>query len=130
MHHRHPVGLDDPCHAGGEHLDPFVGKRFGDRCAQREGGEARVGAVLVDDTDALDRHPIDGVDLCGQQRDQLLVGQRHHQLVDGPPRAVLEDLDRQHVAAHGTDAARDLTERTRAVGHPDSNDDGDHGPGR
>ncbi len=39
-----------------------------------------------------------------------------------PPAAVLEDVDRGDVAADGTDAARHLTERARAVRQPDADD--------
>ena len=102
-------------------------RRLRHRRAQGERGETRIGAVLVDHPDALDGHAVDRVDLRREQRDQVLVGQRDHEFVDRPAGAVFEDLDRQHVAAHGPDTARHLAERARAVGHPDSDDDGDHG---
>ena len=75
----------------------------------------------------LDRHPVDGVHLVHHQVDEVGIGQRDDEFVDHASAARLEDLDRQHVAFHGTDAAGHLAERARTIGQPDADDDGVHG---
>jgi hypothetical protein len=87
-------------------------------------------AVRVDDPDTLDGDTVDSIDLGGQQRHQVLVGEHHGQFVDGTTSPLFEDLDRQHVAAHRADSTGDLAERTGTVGHPDPYDDRDHGGDR
>ncbi len=128
--HGHPVGLHDAGDAGAEHGDTICTRRFRDRRAQGERRQARVGAIVVDDANALHRHAVDRVDFRGEQGDQVVVGQRDHQFVDCPAGAVLEDLDRQHVTAHRPDPARHLAQRAGSVRHPDSDDDGDHAAAR
>ncbi len=78
---------------------------------------SRVGSLIgshVLDVDVLDLR-----DLVDEQIDEPGLGKGDDQLVDRAARSPFEDLDAHDVAAHGTDAARDLPERTGAIGQPD-----------
>ena len=55
------------------------------------------------------------------------VGQVDDQLVDGPARAPLEDVDADDVAAHRADAAGHRAQGAGAVGQPQPYDEGLHG---
>jgi len=109
-----------------EHLER--GRR-GDQLGRGvEGVEHRVVVGVGDGADVLD---IDAVDLCDlgeEQLDRRAVGQLHHQLIDGLPRASFEDVDADDVAADRTDAAGDGTERTGAIGQPHPDEVALHGP--
>ena len=82
----------------------------GRRGPERERRQAGIGPIGVDHADALDRHTVDRVDLGGQEGDELDVGKGDGELVDHALRALLEDLDAEHVAADGPDPARHLAE--------------------
>ena len=78
---------------------------------------SRVGSLIgshVLDVDVLDLR-----DLVDEQIDEPGLGKGDDQLVDRAARSPFEDLDAHDVAAHGTDAARDLPERTGAIRQPD-----------
>ena len=83
--------------------------------------------VAVDRLHPLDVDALDLSHLPHERVDQPGVGQRDDQLVDGPPAALLQDLDPDDVAVHGADPARHLAERARPVGEPDPQDEPVHG---
>ena len=83
--------------------------------------------VAVDGLHPLDVDALDLSHLAHEGVDQPGVGQRDDQLVDGPPAALLQDLDPGYVAVHGADPARHLTERARPVREPDPQDEPVHG---
>ena len=62
-----------------------------------------------------------------EQRHQAGVGELDDQLVDGPARAPLEDVDADHVAPDRADAAGDRAQRSRTVGQPHPHDERLHG---
>ena len=56
----------------------------------------------------------------------VAVGQLDHELVDRLAPVALEDVDADDVAAHGTDAAGHLAERTGPVRQPHADDERFH----
>ena len=129
VQHDHPVGLGEALDAG---APSPRGARRGrlSAIAAPSASADRLASVrsAIDHPDALDGHPVDRVDLRGQQRRS---GRRRaaatisSSIARPPPCSRISIAE--HVAAHRADAARHLTERTGAVGHPDADDDGDHG---
>ena len=105
---------------GAEHFEQGddVGRLDEPRCSL-ECVEPRVARRVVDRSHVLDVDVLDLRDLVDEQIDETGLGKGDDQLVDRAARSPLEDLDAHDVAAHGTDAARDLAERTGAIGQPD-----------
>ena len=97
---------------------------------------SRIGAVRGDvvGIDILERGAGRAIDeLVVELPDASLVSlllaeidQVDDQLVDGPAGAPLENVDADHVAPDGADAAGHLAEGPRAVRHPDADDKGLH----
>src|SRR5262245_49812947 len=88
------------------------------RCLERV--EPRVSTWVVDGAHVFDVDVFDLRDLVDEQVDQAGLGQRDDELVDGSPRAPLEDLDADDVATYRADAARDLSERAGPIRQPDA----------
>lgn len=87
-----------------------------------------LGEVSVEVMDLLDRSIIDLPNLGDQQADEVCTRKRYHQFVDGLAGTALEDVDTDHVAAHGTDPTRHLTKCTGPVWDPHADDVGLHAP--
>ena len=77
----------------------------------------------------LDRRAVDLFDLAHEQRDEVLVGEHHRELVDRDVFAAFEHVDADDVAADRTDTGGDQAERTRSVGEPDAHHEAGHGAG-
>ena len=91
--------------------------------------EPRVVERVGDRPHLLDVDAVDLLDLLHEQVLERPVRQVHHQLVDGPTGASLEDLDADDLAAHRPDPAGHLPERTGAIGQPQADDEGLHARG-
>ncbi len=74
--------------------------------------------------------PVDLVDLADEQRHQARVGELDDQLVDGPARTPLEDVDSDDVAPYRSDPAGHRSQRSGAIGEPNPYDEGFHGADR
>jgi hypothetical protein len=92
-----------------------------------EGVEAGVGDLRGRRPDVFHVDAVDLAHLGQEERHQAGVGQLDHQLVDGPVRTPLEDVDADDVAPHRADPAGDLPERAGAVRYPDADDERLHG---
>ena len=84
--------------------------------------ETRIGK-RADLAPLFDRRAVDLLDLAYEQRDEVLVGQQHRELVDRDVFAALEHVDADDVATDRTDTGGHQTERTRSVGKPDAHDE-------
>ena len=103
-----------------------AGIGLGELGTRRQRHQVRIDAVTLDRPHVLDGHTVDRAHLGDQEIDEAGVGEPDDQLVDDPSATRFEDLDAEHVAAHRTDPARDLTQRAGTVGQPDAQDDGVH----
>lgn len=86
------------------------------------------GEVSVEVMDLLDSSIIDLPNLGDQQADEVCTRKRYHQFVDGLAGTALEDVDTDHVAAHGPDPTRHLTKCTGPIWDPHADDVGLHAP--
>ncbi len=118
-----PVGEElTPCLHRERRVKVVDRRRFAQRRRRLERVEASIGEV-PDDTNLLDRHSVDLLDLPYQCRHEVGIGEIDGEFVDGDVRTALEDVDADDVAADGADARRDQTERAGAVGEPHPNED-------
>ena len=92
-----------------------------------EGVEAGVPQGGGDGTHVFDVDTVDLGDLLDQQVEEVLRRQLDDQLVDGAARAALEDVDSDHVATHGADAAGHRAQGAGPVREPHADDVGEHG---
>ena len=120
---RDPIGADQAADVATQHAMQIVD--VGDldhRPRHLERGHGPIGAVTVMGPDILDIHTVDLADLRHQQVHEPLVGELHGDLVDGTPSTALQHVDRDDVASHRADAARDRAECARSVGQPHAHD--------
>src|SRR5207248_772138 len=118
-----PVGLEVPVRLLAQLLQQGADRALLD---EHGGGVQRVEAGIAewggDRSHVLDVDAVDLGDLLDQEIEQRLRGQLDHQLVDGPPRPSLEDVDADDVAADRSDAAGNAAESARPVGQPEADD--------
>jgi hypothetical protein len=106
-----PIGIADAAGSLTEDLQPMRWVGLGELRTHVERRQVGIDEVAVDRADVLHRYAVDRPDLGDHEVDQRQVLERDGQLVDDAATAGLEDLDAEHVAAHGSDATRHLTER-------------------
>ena len=129
VEHRAPRGVElgaHPCRQGAEHA--VRGALLQDDERGGVGLETAVMASSGHGPHVLQRHAVDLGDLAEQERQVVLVGELDDELVDGLALAVLDDLDRDQVAAHRPDPAGDRPERARPVGQLHPEQEGRHAP--
>jgi hypothetical protein len=101
-----------------DRLKLLIARTIGERCAQLQGVEVWVSAIVSDRSHMLYRHPVHSPNLRDQQIDKTRIIEFDHELIDYPTSTNLENLNPQHVPTHGSDPARHLAERTRAIREP------------
>ena len=122
-HHRRPVALQLAADVLAQAEEHLVGVGRQHHALGHDQARELRGVGLADDgPDVLDVDAVDLGDLGHEQLDQPVLGQPHHELVDGPARAPLEDLDAHDVAPHRADPAGHLAQRAGPVGKPEAHD--------
>ena len=118
-----PIGVEQGTQRLAGHPQPVVERCGDDGSCGGERSKAAIGSIGRHRTNILHSHAVDLADLGDQQVDEAGIGQVDGELVDRAAATTFEDVDADHDTVRRADTTRNLPQRARTIGQPDSNDE-------